>query len=465
LEVGSFLAVARRWWVTLLAATCVAAFAGFSVEARAPQFYEARVRLLVGPVNTDMGTLRASGQLARTYAELATSRPVLSATIEQLELPETPEKLAASVFPTADSGPRILIVRVHDLDPVRAARIADEIGRQLSAYAAQGADQVTGQLTVVDPAIPGVPTGAPPSLLVIAAGLAGLVGAFTLVLLREYLNETVRDERDLAAVTGVAAAGTMSAPGWRSGRLTTRALRSPRSEAADEFRILPTKIRLVAEAGNARSILLVGTRHVSQAGELAANVATVWAEQGRVVVIDASRAGDMASLFDLQGSRHLLAVEPGPPCDLDGGIVAVDDRERLWLVRYSHAKAGASAPACLLSQLLERTDAVVVYADGPVDASPATLLWARHVDAVVLVAQAEKTRTKELRGAVESLSLAGARLAATILATGQSRRGARRRRPPWLQGVDASSRTTPFSDGSPNETQKAPRVPAATERP
>ena len=68
MELTGYLAVARRWWWTLLVATWVAAMAGLLVATRITPTYEAQAQLLVGPINTDSDTLRASGLLVQTYA-------------------------------------------------------------------------------------------------------------------------------------------------------------------------------------------------------------------------------------------------------------------------------------------------------------------------------------------------------------------------------------------------------------
>ena len=70
MELSGYLETARRWWWTLLIATWVAGLAGYIVATRIPPTYEARSTLLVGPIQGDLNTLRASGQLALTYAEL-----------------------------------------------------------------------------------------------------------------------------------------------------------------------------------------------------------------------------------------------------------------------------------------------------------------------------------------------------------------------------------------------------------
>ena len=67
-DIGGYLLIARRWWWTLLVATAVSALIAYLVASRIPPTYEAGAQLLVGPINTDVDTLRASSQLDRAWA-------------------------------------------------------------------------------------------------------------------------------------------------------------------------------------------------------------------------------------------------------------------------------------------------------------------------------------------------------------------------------------------------------------
>src|SRR4051812_21394444 len=76
-ELSGYLAVARRWWWTLLVATWVAGVSGYVVASQIPPTYEAETQLLVGPYNTDRDTLAAAGDLVQTYSQLlTTTRPL-----------------------------------------------------------------------------------------------------------------------------------------------------------------------------------------------------------------------------------------------------------------------------------------------------------------------------------------------------------------------------------------------------
>ena len=82
-ELSGYLAILRRWWWTLLVAAWVAGLMGYVFAGRIEPTYESSARLLVGPINSDTNTLRASSQLVQTYAELATSQGLLEGTVSR----------------------------------------------------------------------------------------------------------------------------------------------------------------------------------------------------------------------------------------------------------------------------------------------------------------------------------------------------------------------------------------------
>ena len=114
MELSGYFAVARRWWWTLLVAAWVAGLAGFYVAGRIDPTYESEVKLLVGPINTDADTLRASGQMIQTYGQLVTTEPVIKQTLDELGSTVPPAQLALNTRVTANDATRILTIKVQD---------------------------------------------------------------------------------------------------------------------------------------------------------------------------------------------------------------------------------------------------------------------------------------------------------------------------------------------------------------
>jgi capsular polysaccharide biosynthesis protein len=109
-----------------------------AITLRLPGAYEANATLLVGRAATgsdpEYQDLLASQLLAQTYAEIAFTRPILSAVSTALNLGETPQQLAESMNVQASGANPIVRITVRGPSPERVAAIANEVARQLIAW-------------------------------------------------------------------------------------------------------------------------------------------------------------------------------------------------------------------------------------------------------------------------------------------------------------------------------------------
>ncbi len=414
---AGFLAVVKRWRWMLIAATIAAAIAGYlSASAGEPQ-YESKAVLLVGPINAGSDTLRASGQLAETYAELATTRPVLAATGRRLGLRDVGVNITAS----ASEVTRLLTIRVTNRDPALAAKIANTHANQLideakrrSVPVGEGAptdeknrgSSVSGQLEIVDPAEPGdVPSGSSPAAIALLAAVAGLFGALVIALLLDRSGNTVNGPRDLEAATGVPCVGSLSRPALRLNRDEGPVVqRSPDSRAADEYRLLAAK--LGAAGGNSLLVMALD----GDGSVMASNLAAALAGGGtRVALIDVGLAlGDPAAAV-VNGAALAAGRDNGRSPVATPGVTVLSAQA----IEAARA-AGPEGPRALLDELEGEVDVVVVHAP-PFQRSPGGLPWARAVDGTLLVAQRDRTITRDLRSTVETLQLVHATLVGTVL--------------------------------------------------
>jgi receptor protein-tyrosine kinase len=144
------LSIIRRWFWIIGLATLIAGLATYWVSAQQPTVYEAQARLIVGPgvesPNPDLNSLRAGGQLIQTYAELATTRPLLQAIIDDLDLDISTDILNENIEVVSNDETQILTIRVQDRDPVRASIIANAVAERLVRVSPSGAGEPDAQL-------------------------------------------------------------------------------------------------------------------------------------------------------------------------------------------------------------------------------------------------------------------------------------------------------------------------------
>ncbi len=417
MELSGYLATARRWWWTLLVATWVAGLAGYLVATQIPPTYEARAQLLVGPYEGDLNTLRASGQLALTYAELVTVRPRLDEAITRLGLEATSAELDAATRVIANDTNRTLSIRVQDADPARAAEIANTLAGLLTELVRQGTGRPEGELQILEFAEPPTTPIAPQvSLIAMLTALAGLLGALVVVVLIEYVGATVRSRDDVNRLVPVPFLGQVEGSRSSNAQRGLVVERMPVSRMASSYRIVATKIVFADGKHPVSSLLVVGAQSGDGAGETAGNLATALATSGRrTVLVDGDDVdGEASALLGLRDRPGLAEVIQGQVALPD---VIVAHGPELHVVPVGHGRLDRlddGTVRSILDLLLADHDLVVV-AGPPTLGSAEALVYARATDAAVVVVRRDQTKRDALAHAVESLTLVGATVLGVVL--------------------------------------------------
>jgi polysaccharide biosynthesis transport protein len=448
-ENWGYLSLIRRWWWTLLVATWVAGLLAFVVAIQIPPTFESRARLLVGPINTDLNTLRAGGQLVQTYAELVTSRPLLESTVEELGLDLDASDLEENVTASPDDVRRLLTIRVQSSDPDDAAAIANTLAQELIQLASGGAGPARpeGELSIIEFAEPsGSPVAPQVSLLVILAAIAGLLGALVLILLVEFFSDRIRGQGELAELARSPVLASVALPEGATGRQPTLLFEPPPGSV--DFSLLATKIR-ATDDGAIRRLVVVGLKEADDAGAVAANLAAALAAQGT-----------SAALIDAEGSargitaRLRLDDRPGLSSLIDHPRTTIDRFDLPAVRGVTVVPTGEepvqvdspAAAAAILDRIGAGHDVLVVHA-APAATSAAALSWASAADAVLLVVPADGGSRGPVIATADNLSVIGARLLGVVrLADRPTRRISSRRS---AGGAEATTRASATAQATP----------------
>jgi succinoglycan biosynthesis transport protein ExoP len=418
-ELSGYLAVARRWWWTLLVATWVAGVSGYVVASQISPTYEAETQLLVGPYNTDRDTLAAAGDLVQTYSQLVTTTPLLESAISESGADITPADLALATRVTANDTTRFLSIRVQNTDPQMAANLANKLADEITQLASRGTSRPEGQIQPVQFAVPPTDPIAPQkSLIVGLAALAALIGAMVLVMLVEYLSAAVRSEDELTRLTGLAHLGNVdisrSLPSGDRGLLD----KAPESAAAAAYRLVQAKAAFLERGRAARSIVVVGAGSDSASSQVAANLAGLTARSGRqVVLIDNDGSdGSVTRIYRLGDRSGVTDLVDASPADVSSRLVRVSPNLRV--LPYGSSDEGdtidAERASAILKALAETADLVMING-GVLHLSAGALAWAQAADTSILVAVRDQARRDDVEYAAESLRLVGVE-AGTVLA-------------------------------------------------
>src|SRR5215218_1030611 len=349
----------RRWWWMLAVGALAAGVIANVVASRMQPTYVAQARLLVGPINGDKDTLLASGQLARTYGELATSRPVLESVITSSGAPTSVRRLAEDVKTTSNDVNRIVTVSVEDPAPATAAALANAIATRLR--------EISTATSSKD-----------------AAALAGLIAGAIALYLRAAGTGRAADGERVALPPGLPDLGLVDVPGISSPRTLVVDSR-PRSAAAEGYRVLVAKLGLLQQDPAASAIVVVGTEEGWPSAVVAANIAAVLAEARRsVLVIDAgAERASVSGLHRLQrvpGYSELLEQGQGLDGDIDEFATALAPRLRILPQGERPVGLLSEEAARAMLARARRTADLVVIAASPIQRSSAALTWGPVVD-------------------------------------------------------------------------------------
>lgn len=424
MELDRFLFIARRWWLALVLAALSGALAAYFVAGLAPDQYEARTRLLVGPLTGTLDVLRASSSIATTYRDLATSTAVLNNTAERLNISGGAAAIRADVSSTADTDTRLIDIAVDYTDPKVAADIANTIASELVRL--EAATQPTspeGTITVVDSAEPPLrPTSQAAVLPMLFGAAAGFLGVGLLIVLYELRADRVRGQHDAVETSALEGLGSVTALRGasrdQSAPTLVRAL--PDSASAATYRTLAARAVLASGQDTKPSILVIAPDAGSRASEVAANLAAAYAGLGqRSFLLDANGLDSeivVSGARDHELSLERLAAGSSKPFGLE-------IEPNLWAGTLTSADMVSISKESAL-RVLERISAqaeVVVINAGPVLLSASALSWAAAAGVTVLVAQRDRTtRTNVARG-TDMLERVGANVLGIVLVAGTSR--------------------------------------------
>ncbi len=154
MDVRRQLSIVRAWAPLVVASVVLAGAAAFYVSSLLPKSYEAKATLIVGQslsgVNPDYTQLLASQSLSRTYAAVATTRPVLAKVIDKLQLSDTVDELAHRVSASSATDGTLLVITGTDSSPDGAAALSNTVADELIAASPTVSGQQTDVLQSVD---------------------------------------------------------------------------------------------------------------------------------------------------------------------------------------------------------------------------------------------------------------------------------------------------------------------------
>lgn len=267
--------------------------------------------------------------------------------------------------------------------------------------------------------LPTVPVFPRKKLSLIVAGLLGFALGIGVALLRENLTTKVETSEDLARVAGVPSFAEIPREASVGGLYSPEQLatETPLRGFAEALRDLRTN--LLFSEGTVHSLVVTSPEGSHGKTTVAFGLAATLARAGtRTVLVDADlRRGRVSDLMEISRSPGLMEVlleeaaledvvrpTTQPRLSVITGGRRVGDPTEVITVAFEH----------VLTQLEEMFEAVIVDGTPVVPVSDARIV-ARFADATLLVVSAGAATRRQVRTAIERLSLIDVRPTATVL--------------------------------------------------
>ena len=437
LSLQDYVKLLRSRWVTVCVTTLVAVLGAVAVTLLTTPLYEASTRLFVSTTSgSSLSDVyqgnRFSQERVVSYAELLMGETLAQRTVDKLGLDMSAEELQQNVKASAKPDTVLINVAVLDESPVLARDIADVLSDEFvimvrELETPEGGARPDARVIVEQRAsIPKNPVS-PKTTRNLIIGLAfGVLFGIGLAVLRDLLDNTVKDRNALEEITGAGIVGSIP--------LDKEIRKNPaisfdndNSAISEAFRKLRTNLQFLAVDNPPRVIVVTSSVPNEGKSTTAINIALALAEaEHNVVLIDGDMRRPMLHKYlDLVGPVGFSTVLAGRASlsealqktrfpgltVLTSGAVPPNPSELL----------GSLAARKLLSELRAQFDYVIVDSTPLLAVTDATIL-AAGADGVLIMARFGQTKREQLAHAVGSLKSVGAPLLGAVLTMTPERR-------------------------------------------
>lgn len=436
MTIQEFIKLLRTRWAIVCTAVIIGILGAVAVNLLTTPQYQASTRLFV---STSSGKSiseiyqgnRFSQERVVSYTELLKGTTVAQRTIDKLGLDMTAEELQRNVRATSKVDTVLIDVSVTDPSPVRARDIADALSDEFVEFVREletpeGGGTPDARVVVEQRAsIPDHPV-VPKTLRNLAIGLGvGVLLGIGLAVLRDMLDNTVKDRNTIEDIAGVGLVGSIPLDKERR-KDPAISFETDNSPIAESFRKLRTNLQFLAVDNPPRVIAVTSPMPSEGKTTTAINLALALAEaEHNVVLVDGDlRRPRLASYLDLVGSVGFSTV-------LAGGASLDDVVQKTRFQGLSVLTSGPIPPnpsellgsmaaRKVLDELRAEFDYVIVDSS-PLLAVTDGAVIAANSDGVLVMSRYGHTKRDHLTHAVGSLRDVGAPLLGAVLTIAPTR--------------------------------------------
>lgn len=462
-----FIKLLRSRWMTVCATVGIAVLAAAAVSLLTTPLYQASTRLFV---STTAGSSlsdayqgsRFSQERVISYAELLMGETLAQRTIDKLGLGMTAAELQENVKARATPDTVLIDVDVLDDSAVQARDIAntlsDEFVKMVRELETPEGESTPDSRVVVEQraSIPSQPVIPKTGRNVAISLVIGVLFGVGLALLRDLLDNTIKNRQTLEEIAGAGIVGSIPLDKVRRNQVAI-IFDKDSSAIAEAFRKLRTNLQFLAVDNPPRVIVLTSAIPSEGKSTTAINLALALAEgEQNVVLVDGDmRRPTLAKYLDLVGTVGFSTV-------LSGRATLEEATQKTRFPGLSVLASGAIPPnpsellgsqsaKRLLCELRAQFDYVILDSTPLLAVTDAAIL-AASADGVLLVARYGETKRDQLVHAVGNLKDVGAPVLGAVFTMMPTRGSASYSYNYSYYGVESGSRAS---------RREAPVEPAA----
>lgn len=408
----------------------IAVLGAASLSLLTTPLYQASTRLFVSTTSGSSASdiyqgNRYSQERVISYAELLMGSTLAQRTIDKLGLDLSADELRANVKASAKPDTVLITVKVVDASPVQARDIANTLSDEFVTMARELETPATGESpdvrVVVEQraSMPKHPI-TPRTRRNIIVGLAlGLLSGIGLAILRDMLDNTVKDRGTLEGLTGTGVVGSIPLDKERR-KQSAVSFDYDNSVSAESFRKLRTNLQFLSVDNPPRVIVVTSSIPSEGKSTTSINIALALVEAGHnVVLVDGDlRRPTLHKYLDLVGQVGFSTV-------LSGGASLQEALQKTRFLGLTVLTSGAIPPnpsellgslsaRKLLTELREQFDYVIVDSSPLLAVTDAAIL-AAGADGVMVMVRYGHTKRDQIMHAVASLESVGAPLLGAVL--------------------------------------------------
>jgi capsular exopolysaccharide synthesis family protein len=406
MHVRAFLDVLRRRSKLMAAVVLVVVALAAAATWLTTPVYESSARIYVSAPQAETASSAAGGVLAEqrvaAYVEIVDSALLSDKVTTELGLSETHNEMRAKVSASAVGETSVLEIKVRDVDASDAQAIAQSYAENLVVEAANieapTDDSPTPvKVTIIDPAnLPLSPAFPNPVLNLTLAVIFGLVLAVALALLREVLDNTVKDVDDLGP-DGPPLLGALvgESPKEHAVLVDDAPTSSPRVEA---YRMLRTNVSFIDVDQHNKALVVTSPVQGDGKSSVAINLALSLASaQVKTLLIDGDlRRPRVATSLGLVPDVGLTNVLLGK-ITIDGAIQSYKDGHLEVLASGTIPPNAAEllqsdAMEKLLEDLRQHFEMIVIDSPPLLPVTDAAVLASRADGALVVIRHGQTTK-------------------------------------------------------------------------